>query len=149
MTPLCTAGYEGRTADDLVHLLAAHDIQLVVDVRERPLSRKRGLSKVSLAQRLADVGVEYLHVRELGNPRDYREALKQGWAFGEFAIEFKARLESLAAELEELSDVAVGKKTCLLCFEADPARCHRSLVAEALAATTDGEMEVIHLGHDA
>lgn len=147
MTPLCTAGYEGRTAENLIQLLSNHGVQVVVDVRERPLSRKRGLSKTALAERLATEGVEYIHLRELGNPKEYREALKDGWAFEEFAGKFKALLEAQADALAMLGDVASSKKTCLLCFEADPASCHRSLVAEVLAESCE-DFEVVHLGHD-
>ncbi|MBI5231281.1 MAG: DUF488 domain-containing protein [Coriobacteriales bacterium] len=147
MTPLCTAGYEGRTADDLVQLLAENDIEIVIDVRERPLSRKRGLSKSSLEQRLAAEGVDYLHLRDLGNPKRYRDALKDGWAFEEFAAEFMALLELSLPVLAELGEVAASKRACLLCFEADPNRCHRSLVAKALADWLDGDFEVVHLGH--
>lgn len=147
MTPLCTAGYEGRSADDLVHLLTQHQVQVVVDVRERPLSRKRGLSKTALSERLAAEGVEYVHVRELGNPKQYRDALKDGWDFDEFASEFRSLLAAQTDALTALGDVAASKKTCLLCFEADPASCHRSLVAEVLAESAK-DFEVIHLGHD-
>jgi uncharacterized protein (DUF488 family) len=147
MTPLCTAGYQGRTADDLVQLLTQSGIEVVVDVRERPLSRKRGLSKRALSDRLACEGVEYVHIRELGNPKSFRDALKGGWAFDEFAAEFKSLLETQTAALAVLGDVAASKRTCLLCFEADPGSCHRSLVAEVLAESLEG-IEVVHLGHD-
>ena len=147
MTPLCTAGYEGRTADDLIALLIANDIRVVVDVRERPLSRKRGLSKGALSQRLADEGLEYVHVRALGNPKEYRDALKSGWDFDEFAAEFMRLLAEQGDALADLANVVVSKRTCLLCFEANPAECHRSLVADALAGATDIELEVVHLGY--
>jgi len=147
MTPLCTAGYEGRTAEDLVRLFTQHEVEVVIDVRERPLSRKRGLSKTALSEMLAAVGVQYVHVRELGNPKQYREALKEGWAFDEFAVEFRSLLENQAETLSSLLELAGSKKACLLCYEADPASCHRSLVAEALAETAE-DIQVIHLGHD-
>ena len=148
MTPLCTAGYEGRTVDDLVRLLTQNEIRLVVDVRERPFSRKRGLSKSALSELLASEGVEYVHARELGNPKHFRDALRQGWAFEDFAAEFMARLDEQSESLGTLRELASAKKTCLLCFEADPRRCHRSLVARALIAAGDNRMEVVHLGYD-
>ncbi|MDO9557091.1 MAG: DUF488 domain-containing protein [Coriobacteriia bacterium] len=147
MTPICTAGYEGRSADDLIELLSANSVQVVIDVRERPLSRKRGLSKSALSERLAAEGVDYIHMRELGNPKEYRDALKRGWAFEEFAMTFRTLLSSQVEALELVEELALSKRACLLCFEADPAQCHRSLVAKVLAEMTDGAIEVVHLGY--
>lgn len=147
MTPIYTAGYQGRSADDLVELLSSNSVQVVIDVRERPQSRKRGLSKGALSERLAAEGLEYVHVRELGNPKEYRDALKRGWAFEEFSQRFLMLIRSQIEALELVEQIALSKKTCLLCFEADPSQCHRSLVAEALTETARGAIEVVHLGH--
>jgi uncharacterized protein (DUF488 family) len=60
---LLSVGYEGRTAQSLVQLLVDAGVDVVVDVRLTPLSRKPGLSKTRLGELLADVGVEYRHLR--------------------------------------------------------------------------------------
>lgn len=148
MTSLSTVGYEGRTADDLVQLLSQHEIQIVIDVRERPSSRKPGLSKGALSQRLAEEGLEYVHLRELGNPKEYRDALRGGWDFDEFAAAFIALVSAQTQALAHLHDVAMSKRACLLCFEADPAQCHRSLVAYALAESASADLKILHLGYD-
>lgn len=70
---LYTVGYEGRSVDDLLETLIAAKVTRLVDVRELPLSRRRGLSKTALGDSLAAVGIEYAHVRPLGNPKENRE----------------------------------------------------------------------------
>jgi hypothetical protein len=76
-TALYTVGYEGRTAGELVTLLSQAAVDVLVDVRLTPLSRKPGLSKRRLAAALAAAGVDYLHLPALGNPRDNRDAFRQ------------------------------------------------------------------------
>lgn len=71
---LVTVGYEGRTAGELVVTLAEAGVDVLVDVRLTPLSRKPGLSKRQLADALAAAGVEYVHLPALGNPKDNRES---------------------------------------------------------------------------
>jgi uncharacterized protein (DUF488 family) len=66
---LLTVGYEGRTAEELMGVLTDADMNVLADVRLTPLSRKPGMSKRQLADALTAVGVEYLHLPALGNPR--------------------------------------------------------------------------------
>jgi hypothetical protein len=73
-----TIGYQGRTVDDLIGALRGADVKVLVDVRLTPLSRKPGLSKNGLAARLRDAGIDYVHLPQLGNPRDNREAFRRG-----------------------------------------------------------------------
>jgi uncharacterized protein (DUF488 family) len=77
---LLTIGYEGRTANELLSELAQAHVTALVDVRLTPLSRKPGLSKRRLANQLAQVNIWYLHMPALGNPRDNRDAFRQGVA---------------------------------------------------------------------
>ena len=146
MTPLCTIGYEGFTAEQWVQQLKTQRIQVVVDVREVPISRKRGFSKTRLSELLASNNIEYVHLRALGNPKFFREKLKSGWAFEEFAEEFERVLGDQTEALEQLGEVAASKRACLVCFEEDPASCHRSIVAEKVVALLSGS-EVRHLRH--
>jgi hypothetical protein len=73
---LFTISYEGRTADDLPASMAASGVTTVIDVRDLPLSRKRGFSKTALASLLAQSGVDYVHERGLGNPKPLRDHVK-------------------------------------------------------------------------
>ncbi len=70
---LFTIGYEGRSLTEFVQLLVKNAITRVIDVRELPLSRRRGFSKTSLTEALAAHDIEYVHLRKAGNPyRDQR-----------------------------------------------------------------------------
>lgn len=130
MAPLCTIGYERFAQAQWLDALARHNIEVVVDVRDLPLSRKPGFSKSRLEHTLADRGIRYVHLRSLGNPKVLRQALKDGLAFEEFATLFRHRLDDAKPALAELRMLAVNARVCLLCFEEDPRACHRSLVAE-------------------
>ena len=132
--PLATIGYEGTTVDAFLATLRAADVALLVDVRALASSRRPGFAKTRLAANLDTVGIAYLHLRDLGTPSDGRAAARAGQhdemrrIFGEHLATERAQ-ESLAS-LAEM--VRSGQRVCLLCFEADPAHCHRSMVADAL-----------------
>lgn len=129
--PLYTIGYEGQALDDVLGRLKANKIALVVDVRALPLSRKRGFSKNALAQALGGVGIAYAHRVALGTPKPMRTRYKRDHDFAALSVEFKKYLKHQTHSLLELIELVRGKRACLLCFEADPALCHRSLVADA------------------
>ena len=129
--PLYTIGYEGRALDDVLGTLKANRVGLVVDVRALPLSRKRGFSKTAFAQALAGAGIAYAHRVALGTPKAMRARYKRDRDFAALAVEFRKYLGNQTHSLLELIELVRGKRACLLCFEADPALCHRSLVAEA------------------
>src|SRR4051794_3283563 len=70
---LMTVGYEGRDAGELCEQLRRSSVDVLVDVRELPLSRRRGFSKSALRERLEAAGIVYAHDRRLGNPKTYRQ----------------------------------------------------------------------------
>jgi uncharacterized protein (DUF488 family) len=116
----------------LVAVLQQAGVQRLVDVRERPSSRRKGFSKTALAAALGEGGIVYEHVRALGNP--HRDLYRAG-RVAEGAAAYRAHLQApegqeALAQLEATLDVP----SCLLCLEASPERCHRTLVAEALRA---------------
>jgi uncharacterized protein (DUF488 family) len=133
MPKLFTTGYEQHaTPEALLTVLREAGVERLVDVRELPLSRRRGFSKTALATALAGGGVEYDHVRPLGNPKPYRDLYRSGRQDeGEKGYLAHIRngsayaVDELAAELDEHA-------TCLLCFEADHTTCHRSLIVDEL-----------------
>ncbi|MBI5088832.1 MAG: DUF488 domain-containing protein, partial [Actinobacteria bacterium] len=92
---LTTIGYEGLIVDELVDQLRADGVEVVVDVRLNPISRKPGLSKTRLAAALDAVGIGYVHERALGNPPDNRAALRAGDA--DAWERLRAQLASAAA----------------------------------------------------
>lgn len=134
MRTLCTIGYEGSDVDRLVATLKNVGIQVLADVRQLPLSRKKGLSKNSLREKLMKAGIEYIHFRELGDPKPGREAARSG-DYAKFEKIFLNHLASPSAQeaLRNLLKVAESQKTCMLCFERCATVCHRSYIADEAA----------------
>jgi uncharacterized protein (DUF488 family) len=134
MTTLATIGYENTTVPRFLETLKGAGVDLLVDVRAVASSRRPGFAKTKLAENVGSVGIEYLHLRGLGTPADGRAAARAG-RHDEMRAIFTEHLETSEAqdELERLAElVRSGRRVCLLCLEADPAHCHRSMVAEAL-----------------
>ena len=122
-----TIGYEGATQPELVAALKAAGVERVIDVRAVPLSRKPGFSKNVLAAGLAEAGIGYVHLKALGTPPAGREAARKG-RFEEMARIYAAQLDTpeAAADAARLRKLASEKPSALLCFERDPAHCHRT-----------------------
>ena len=74
---LYTIGYESKSLDDLIYQLKNHNISTLVDVREIPISRKKGFSKTFFSEYLNKNGIEYIHFKKLGSPKNIRKELKQ------------------------------------------------------------------------
>jgi uncharacterized protein (DUF488 family) len=142
---VATIGYEGATVAGFLAALKAEGVNLLVDIRAVASSRRPGFSKTRLAANVNEAEIEYLHLRGLGTPSDGRAAARAGH-HGEMRrifLEHLARPES-QFELEMLADlVRGGQRVCLLCYEADPAHCHRSIVADALMSLMP--IEIHHL----
>ena len=122
-----TIGYEGATQAEVVDALRRAGVERVIDVRAVPMSRKPGFSKNVLAAGLKEAGIDYVHLRALGTPPEGREAARKGqWAV--FAKAFAAQLQTPEAGVEAARMVALAreKPSALLCFERDPAHCHRT-----------------------
>jgi len=132
---LFTIGYEGLDPERLTAALRAADVAVLADVRAVANSRKRGFSKGALKAGLEDAGLGYTHLRALGTPKAGREAARADDAALLRKIYCEDVLESAdgIAALDELVTLAGRAATCLFCFERDPARCHRRLLAERLA----------------
>ena len=130
-----TIGYEKSTIDAFVNRLADAEIEVLVDVRELPLSRKKGFSKNGLNAAVREAGIEYLHVKALGDPKPGRDAARAG-NHDLFIEIFTQHMDSEAAlsALTELADTVRGKRICLTCFERHHEGCHRKIVAERLSA---------------
>jgi uncharacterized protein (DUF488 family) len=133
-----TIGYEGTTQPELIAALQAAGVTRLIDVRAVPLSRKPGFSKNILAKGLAEAGIEYVLLRALGTPPAGREAARKG-RHAEMARIYARQLdlpEAIVAA-QQMRELAAEKPSALLCFERDPATCHRSLLLEAVAADAE------------
>ncbi len=132
---LATIGYQVATVESFRQALARGGIELLVDVRAVASSRRPGFAKTRLRGNVEEIGIEYMHVRALGTPADGRAAARAG-QHGEMQRIFLEQLATPEAQaaLEDLIQlIRSGRRLCLLCFEADPAHCHRNIVAAALA----------------
>jgi uncharacterized protein (DUF488 family) len=140
-----TIGYQEATPDAVLGTLKAAGVDLLVDVRAVAASRRPGFSKRQLAAGAEAAGIGYLHLRGLGTPAEGRRAARAG-RHEEMRRIYGAHLATAdaQAELQELASIVEsGRQVCLLCFERHPEHCHRTMVAEALAART--EVTVDHL----
>jgi uncharacterized protein (DUF488 family) len=137
-----TIGYEGATQPELVAALQAAGVERVIDVRAVPMSRKPGFSKNVLAAGLREAGIDYVHLKALGTPAEGREAARKG-RFAEMERIYAAQLETpeAAAESAQMIALAEEKPSTLLCFERDPAHCHRTPLRLAVMP----EWEVVDL----
>jgi uncharacterized protein (DUF488 family) len=134
MKTVYTIGYEGTDIDRFVQTLKAVGVQSIADVRAVPLSRKKGFSKNVLRDRLAQEGIAYLPMQDLGDPKAGRDAAKAG-NFELFRKIYSAYIDqpNVVSVVADLADKADGSSTCLLCFERDPKTCHRLIVGERMA----------------
>jgi uncharacterized protein (DUF488 family) len=142
-TEAWTIGYQGRTVPELVRILTAARVERLLDVRERPQSRKPGFSKASLSRSLAAAGVGYVHRPELGTPAPIRNRYKRRRDFVAFRVEYERLLATRTKELAEATRLLRERRTALFCFERDPNECHRSVLCRRLARR---KIAFTHLG---
>ncbi len=142
---LATIGYEGALLDDFVATLKSSSVRTLIDVRELPISRRKGFAKTALSAALKAADIQYVHLKGLGDPKPGRDAARAG-DHAKFLKVFRAHMLTTSAQFDLVvaaSHVASGG-ACLMCFERDHATCHRALVAEAIHATTP--IQIHHIG---
>ncbi len=158
---LCTIGYERASLAGFVAALKEAGVATLVDVRDQPWSQRPEFRRDALRKSLLAAGIGYVHIRALGNPKEGRDAAKQGdietyrrhmderlaSADGQAGLAKAAELARPAAKaantksqarseppgLEFLAHARRGP-ICLMCYERDPAHCHRARVADDLTA---------------
>jgi hypothetical protein len=130
-------GYEGLALEDFIQDLQDRGVMYLVDVRLNPISRKRGFSKTRLSEALALHGIEYVHLRDLGNPKDNRAGFWDTYtpAWDAARDRYRGMLESETArqafsDLEELAQT--GSIVALMCFERAECNCHRAVILERI-----------------
>ncbi|MDA8100659.1 MAG: DUF488 domain-containing protein [Nitrospiraceae bacterium] len=132
-----TVGHSNHPLEVFLELLQVHGIELVVDVRTVPKSRHNPqFNSEGIAASLARIGIAYQHLPDLGGLRHPRkDSTNLGWeneSFRGFADYMQT--EGFEKGLQELQGLAEGRKTTVMCAEAVPWRCHRSLISDALLA---------------
>jgi uncharacterized protein (DUF488 family) len=130
-----TIGYEKVGQGDFVATLKAAGIKTLVDVREVANSRRAGFAKTSLAAALDEAGIAYIHMKQLGTPKLGREAARRGDHETMSRI-FEGKMAEPESQLAlaETADLASKGRICLMCLEHDWRECHRTIVAQHLAA---------------
>ena len=132
---IVTIGYEGANVDDFLATLDAIGVDLLLDIRELPISRRRGFAKTALREGLASVGIEYRHEPRLGSPKTIRNQLRDDGNYQKFFKDFERYLGKQSDLLKKLAEELQGT-VALMCYERDYLTCHRSSVATALSGLT-------------
>ncbi len=104
MRKLFTIGYEGLALDDFMRALKKAKIDLLLDVRELPISRRKGFSKTALGDALTEAGIRYRHEKLLGSPKTIRHRLREDGNYPRFFREFDRHLIEQSALLETLAE---------------------------------------------
>jgi len=142
MIPLATIGYQGAPQARVIDTLKAAKVEVLIDVRAVAASRRAGFSKGILSASLEDAGIEYVHLRDLGTPKEGRIAARHGRT-AEMRTIFEAHMAEPGAQLQlaRAVEIARGRKACLLCFEHDHRGCHRTIVAQRMCEAVDFAVE--------
>jgi len=139
-----TIGYEGLSFEAYANQLIRHQVRLLCDVRKNPFSRKFGFSKRFLSRFLPELGIDYLHIPDLGIPSEQRKELNTE---SDYSRLFEAYRQTLPLKQDSLqlllNEVEEYKRIALTCFEKQPNFCHRHCVSDYLE--TENRIKIIHL----
>jgi uncharacterized protein (DUF488 family) len=144
---LFTIGYEGISLEEYLVRLLKNDVKVLVDVRNNPLSMKYGFSKSQLKKYCASLGIDYVHIPEVGIQSDQRQELNTQSDYDKlFAVYRKNNLsKTTTSQNEILKLLKQHKRIALTCFEANICQCHRKHLAEAIETLPDFNYEVKHI----
>jgi len=143
LTWVGSVGYE-RHKDhrEFAEHLRRSGVERLIDVRELPISRRRGYAKTALSEAMGEAGIEYMHLKALGNPKPLRDLYKSGRvAEGRAGYErflLGERREALNALVPLLED----KRSALMCLEHDASTCHRTVILDALRSELGLSLDV-------
>jgi uncharacterized protein (DUF488 family) len=136
-TTVFTIGHSTRAIDEFLRVLRAHGVALVADVRTVPRSRHNPqFNRETLPASLAEAGIGYVHLAALGGLRKpLPDSINAAWKNASFrGYADYMQTPEFAAGLEHLLELARERPTAVMCAEAVPWRCHRSLIGDALTA---------------
>ena len=138
---LFTIGYEGFTLENYLNRLIRLNVHTLVDVRKNAFSMKYGFSKAILEKACLGVGIEYVHMPQLGIDSSKRQTLKSQRDYDTLFDEYERTTlkENWSFLLQLRSIVERDNRVCLTCFEKDPRQCHRTRIAKALMSLPNHE----------
>lgn len=140
-----TCGYEGLSVDGFLNLLLASGIQQLIDVRMNPIARRYGFHKSTLAKLCNNLGIEYVHIPELGIRSELRQELGDQSDYERlFKLYRKTTLADEVVSIDLVAGLVKQKPSVLVCMEHLACCCHRSHLADAVAKKTG--LSVMHLG---
>lgn len=143
MKKIYLTGYEQETIDEFLIKLKKERITTVIDIREKPLSRKNGFSKFTLKKLLEKKGINYFHLQDLGSPETLRNKLKHDSDYLNFFREYRKYLHNKPKLIKKTLDVIYSNgRSVLLCFEKEHEHCHRTIVASELLKC-DSNLQII------
>lgn len=141
-----SVGYERfQRNDEFARCLRKAGVERLIDVRELPISRRKGYAKTALRETLEAAGIEYIHMRALGNPKPFRDLYKAGKTEAGRQQYTRYLLDQQEDALNELVPLLREKRTALMCVEHDPMTCHRTVIVEALQKELDLELDVTEI----
>jgi uncharacterized protein (DUF488 family) len=144
---LFTIGYEGISLEEYLNKLIINDIRVLCDVRKNSLSMKYGFSKSQLQKACIGVGIEYLHIPEVGIDSDQRQELRTQADYDKLFVYYKANV--LKKETDTLKNILSliqsKRRVALTCFEANICQCHRKHLAESISKMEGFIYELKHI----
>ena len=142
-----TIGYEGDSFENYLNRLIRNNVKVLCDVRKNPLSRKYGFSKKALSETLNKLGIDYIHIPELGIVSDKRQKLSTQADYDKLFLEYeKNTLKNSTQHLDMLFNVYQEyRRVAITCFEKEHCMCHRSKVAKALESRPDFTVDIQHI----
>lgn len=144
---LYTIGYEGLSLESYLNKLIRNGVKLLCDVRRNATSMKYGFNRKQLENACAGVGIQYLHIPEVGIDSDKRKELNSQADYDQLFDEYKSTNLSKTKNYQEeiLNLLLKNKKIALTCFEADNCQCHRTHLANAISNFPSFKFEIEHL----
>ncbi len=146
-TILFTIGYEGISLENYLVRLLKNDVKVLVDVRNNPLSMKYGFSKSQIRKYCASLGIEYVHIPEVGIESNQRQELNSQGDYDQLFEVYRITnlSKTISSQQEILKLLKLHKRIALTCFEANICQCHRKHLAEAIENLPDFHYEVKHI----
>ncbi|MBE9109989.1 DUF488 domain-containing protein [Nodosilinea sp. LEGE 07298] len=139
-----TAGYEGKTVDEFLNLLMRSGIRRLVDVRYNPISRRYGFHKSTLHRLCNALDIDYQHLPGLGIPGSARADLSSTDSYIALFKEYRCGLSNRWDDLQKAMSLLKSEPSVLVCMEANPECCHRTVLAQHLEGMM--KLPIKHLG---
>jgi uncharacterized protein (DUF488 family) len=146
-TVLFTIGYEGISLEEYLNRLLKHQVKILVDVRNNPLSMKYGFSKSQLKRFCENLGIQYMHFPEVGIQSAQRQDLNSQTDYDNLFEVYRENnlTKTIATQTNLLNLLKEHKRIALTCFEANICQCHRKHLAEAIETLPGFDYDVKHI----